>query len=93
MFAEAPMRVPLPPRQAPNDKAHHNGITCSAPPSCGPISRMSGIIAATNGMLSTIADRMAEPHRIAIAVAAGSPCVADISCRAARLSTPAASMP
>ena len=79
--------------QAPSDKAHHSGITCSAPPRCGAISRISGIIAATNGILSTIADKMAEPHRITTAVAAGSSPVSRIRRCAARSSTPATSMP
>ena len=67
-LAEAPISVPLPPRQAPSESAHHSGITCSAPPRCGAISLISGTIAATNGMLSTIAERNAKPHRMTTAV-------------------------
>src|SRR5438094_812176 len=92
-LAEAPISVPLPPRQAPNDRAHHSGANCSGPPRCGANSRISGIIAATNGMLSTMAERTADPQRIAMAVAVGSCPVAAISCCAAMLSSPAASMP
>ena len=43
------MSVPLPPRQAPSDTAHHSGVTSMPVDSMA--SRM-GIIVATNGMLS-----------------------------------------
>src|SRR5216683_2565009 len=72
-LAEAPMSVPLPPRQAPSDSAHHSGMMCWGPPRCGAICLISGIIAATNGMLSTIAESTAEPQRMATAVVSKSP--------------------
>src|SRR5262249_60707073 len=64
-FAEAPMSVPLPPRQAPSERHHHNGSILSAPPKAGAMLLISGIMGATNGMLSTIAERKGEAHKIA----------------------------
>ena len=51
-FADAPIRVPFPPRHAPRDSAHQRGIT-SIPLS--PMEWISGIIVATNGILSSVA--------------------------------------
>ena len=59
-FAEAPIIVPLPPKHAPKDKAHHAGIITSLPPMLSSIDLSIGIIVATKGMLSTMLDRMAE---------------------------------
>ena len=64
-LAEAPIKVPLPPRQAPSDRHHHSGWICPAPPNDGAMFLISGIMVATNGMLSTIADRTADAHRMA----------------------------
>jgi hypothetical protein len=64
-LAEAPINVPLPPRQAPSDKHHHSGSILSAPPKAGAMLLMSGIMVATKGMLSTIAESTADAHRIA----------------------------
>ncbi len=64
-LADAPTSVPLPPRQAPSDRHHHSGLILSGPPNVDAMLLISGIIVATNGMLSTIDDRMAEAHRIA----------------------------
>src|SRR5215510_16382861 len=69
-LALAPISVPLPPRQAPSDRDHQSGISASGPPKVGAMLLITGIMVATNGMLSMIADRMAEAHRIAIAVMA-----------------------
>ena len=50
-FALAPIIVPFPPRQAPRASAHQSSNACSgAMPTC--ISIITGIITATNGMLS-----------------------------------------
>src|SRR4051794_40190251 len=64
-FAEAPISVPLPPRQAPSDRHHHRGWMASGPPKAGAMFLISGIMVATKGMLSTIADNTAEAQRIA----------------------------
>src|SRR5215510_16479085 len=69
-LALAPISVPLPPRQAPRDSDHQSGISASGPPKVGAMLLITGIMVATKGMLSMIADRMAEAHRIAIAVMA-----------------------
>ena len=64
-FADAPIRVPFPPRHAPRDSAHQRGIT-SIPLS--PMEWISGIIVATNGILSSVADSSADTHRMIIIV-------------------------
>src|SRR5512138_3212065 len=64
-LAEAPISVPLPPRQAPSERHHQSGSILSAPPKAGAMLLMSGIIVATKGMLSTIADKNADAHRMA----------------------------
>src|SRR5512132_2115320 len=61
-LADAPIRVPLPPRHAPSESAHHSGINPSGPPKVGAIALIIGIIVATNGMLSTIAKNTADDH-------------------------------
>ena len=63
-FADAPISVPLPPRHAPSDSAHHTGIIASRPPSASSIAFSVGIIVATNGMLSTTADAAADTPRM-----------------------------
>src|SRR4029453_17655032 len=65
-FAEAPISVPFPPRQAPSDSAHHKGSNAASPPNADPIALISGIIVATNGILSMNADSTADAHRIEI---------------------------
>src|SRR5579862_7274474 len=64
-LAEAPMSVPLPPKQAPSESAHHKGSSASSPPSSGARILIKGIIAATNGILSMMAERIADAQRIA----------------------------
>jgi hypothetical protein len=41
-LADAPIKVPLPPRHAPSDSAHHNGNRPSVPPKVGAIALISG---------------------------------------------------
>src|SRR5262245_41895515 len=72
-LAEAPMSVPLPPRQAPSDSDHQSGSRPSGPPNVGAMFLTIGIMVATKGMLSMIADRIAEAQRTAMAVTARSP--------------------
>src|SRR5206468_11888552 len=67
-LADAPISVPLPPRHAPSDRAHHSGTSAASPPNVGAIALISGIIVATTGMLSMNADRTADAQRIASAV-------------------------
>src|SRR4051794_9915903 len=85
-FAEAPIRVPLPPRQAPSDKHHHSGSILSAPPYAGAMLLISGIMVATKGMLSTIEERMAEAHKIVKPALAMLPPVAATSLLASKAS-------
>ena len=79
-FAEAPMSVPFPPRQAPKDNAHQSGSNSDGeiPPKL-PISWINGIMVATKGMLSTKADAIAENHKINIPVSVKLPSVAVIA--------------
>ena len=63
-LAVAPISVPLPPRQAPSDRHHHSGAICAGPPKAGAMPLITGIITATNGMLSTIAARNADSQRM-----------------------------
>src|SRR5512147_1397332 len=72
-LALAPMRVPLPPRQAPSDNAHHTGEMASVPPKLGAIALIIGIMVATNGILSMIADSTAEAHKMLTPVTVKSP--------------------
>ena len=57
-LALAPISVPLPPRQAPSDSDHQSGSSPSGPPKVGAMLLITGIIVATKGILSMIADRM-----------------------------------
>ena len=77
-FADAPTGEPFPPRHAPNANDHHTGIRVgwwttdlkSIPEGnivCA-VSVTRGIMLATKGMLSTIAELTAENHRVVIAV-------------------------
>src|SRR6185369_18051596 len=63
-FAAAPVSVALPPRQAPSERHHQSGSIALGPPKAGAMLLITGIMAATNGMLSKIAERMAEDQRI-----------------------------
>ena len=54
---------------------------------------ITGIMVATNGMLSTTADAIADIHRMANAVTARSPSVESITRSARILNTPASSIP
>ena len=67
-FALAPTKEPLPPRQAPSASDHHNGPRFSLPPKVGAIDSMIGIMVATKGILSTMADATADTQRISMAV-------------------------
>src|SRR3989304_2867726 len=77
-FADAPTGEPFPPRHAPSARDHHTGISVgcwttdlkSIPEGnivCA-VSVTRGIMLATKGMLSTIAELTAENHRVVIAV-------------------------
>src|SRR3972149_6045321 len=77
-LAEAPTGEPFPPRHAPSANDHHTGIRVewwttdlkSVPEgntACA-VSITKGIILATKGMLSTIAEPTAENHKVVIAV-------------------------
>ena len=63
-FAEAPINVPFPPKQAPSDNAHHTGIMASLPPKAGSIDFNIGIMVATNGILSIALDNTADEPKI-----------------------------
>mmetsp|Transcript_58688 Transcript_58688/g.138301 ORF Transcript_58688/g.138301 Transcript_58688/m.138301 type:complete len:256 (+) Transcript_58688:617-1384(+) len=63
MLADAPMRVPLPPKHAPNASAHASGSMLS-PTTSATIFCMTGTMVAVKGMLSTKAENMAEAHTI-----------------------------
>ena len=65
-LAEAPISVPLPPKQAPSDRAHQTGIIASRPPIAGSIDFSIGIIVATKGILSIAAETIADTQRISI---------------------------
>ena len=81
-FADAPISVPFPPRHAPSASDHHRGIKCSVPPNAGAMDLISGIMVATKGMLSTKAERIAEPHSMAMVVEVRSPWVKDVKRKA-----------
>src|SRR3989339_959925 len=77
-WADAPTGEPFPPRHAPSARDHHTGIRVewwttdlkSVPEgntACA-VSITRGIILATKGMLSTIAELIAENHKVVIAV-------------------------
>src|SRR3990167_252853 len=77
-FADAPTGEPFPPRHAPRARDHHTGISVgcwttdlkSVPEgntACA-VSITRGIMLATKGMLSTIAELIAENHKVVIAV-------------------------
>src|SRR5215470_18798947 len=72
-LALAPISVPLPPRQAPSDSDHQRGRIAAGPPKVGAMFLITGIIVATKGILSMIAERNAEAQRITSAVAARLP--------------------
>ena len=65
-LADAPISVPLPPKQAPSDRAHHTGIIASRPPIAGSMDFNIGIIVATKGILSIAAETMADTQRISM---------------------------
>ena len=69
-LAEAPMRVPFPPKHAPREIAHHRG-SMSTPLSPRAITK--GIKVATNGMLSSIDESRAEAHSKIIIIIIGCP--------------------
>ena len=62
-FAEAPINVPLPPRQQPNDKAHTSGVNGN-PKSESARPATTGIIVVVKGMLSMNAETNAETQII-----------------------------
>ena len=63
-LADAPISVPLPPKQAPNESAHHTGIMASRPPIVGSMVLSIGIMVATNGMLSIALESTADEPKI-----------------------------
>ena len=89
-LALAPTKVPLPPRQAPKAKDHQIGFRSEK---VDPISCTKGIIVATNGILSTNAEKNALAQRTIIAVTVILPAVAANNFPAAQLITPTCSSP
>lgn len=75
-LAEAPINVPLPPKQAPKDSAHHTGIIASLPPKLISMAFKVGIIVATKGILSTMAENRAETPKMVKVLLCISPLVA-----------------
>mmetsp|Transcript_27974 Transcript_27974/g.54630 ORF Transcript_27974/g.54630 Transcript_27974/m.54630 type:complete len:208 (+) Transcript_27974:664-1287(+) len=63
MLAEAPMRVPLPPKHAPKASAQARG-SIEMPGTCSTSWSMMGTMVAVKGMLSTKAEKIAEDHTI-----------------------------
>lgn len=63
-LADAPTIVPFPPRQAPSDKDHQRGSILAL--LIEAISFISGIIVATNGILSKNEDAIADNQSITI---------------------------
>src|SRR5207244_8611682 len=92
-LADAPTSEPFPPRQAPSESAHHKGCAACSPPKEGVIDLIIGIMVATNGILSTKAERIAELQRMASVVRWKLPPVAESRYSAIVLITPAASKP
>ncbi len=85
-LAEAPMRVPLPPRQAPRARDHHTGSILV--PAIALISWSMGIMVATKGILSMKAEAMADNHKIRYAVISSCPPVRFTAHSAKALITP-----
>jgi hypothetical protein len=79
-LAEAPTAVTLPPRSAPRASAHHNTCDCRVP-SAATSSATTGLIVATYGMLSTMADRIADPHCSPIEASSNRPSTASAAAR------------
>lgn len=71
-LAEAPIKVPLPPRHAPREIAHQRGQVLTPPL---PMVRTSGMSVATKGILSKKPETMAESQRSEITVKVGWPAV------------------
>ena len=88
-LADAPMSVPLPPRQAPKDSAHHRAVPSR--PSASSV-RMMGIMVATNGMLSRKLEMTAEPNSTASMVIMRLPPVTSIRPCASMPMTPVSDM-
>ena len=65
-LALAPIGVALPPRSVPIDSVHAR--TLISIPSAAAIARITGIIVAANGILSTKALVMADTHRMMITI-------------------------
>src|SRR5688572_13205290 len=61
-LAEAPMAVALPPRSAPRARAHQSTWDWLVLPLLLTMSATTGLVVATYGMLSMIADSTVEPH-------------------------------
>ena len=66
-FAEAAINEPLPPKQAPRDKAHQTGIMAALPPIDSSMDLIIGIIVATKGILSIAVETKAEIQMTSIA--------------------------
>ena len=91
-FAAAPMIVKFPPRHAPSDKHHHNGVAKVAP-SVIEICEIIGAIVAVYGILSIIPDKIPDPHNITIEAADCEPWVTSNSHLAINSIPPAFSNP
>ena len=85
------MGVALPPRSVPIDSVHAR-MPISIP-SAAAIARITGIIVAANGILSTKALVMADTHRMMITMAAALPPLTDEMDCAIMSSTPVSSSP
>ena len=83
------MSVPLPPRQAPSDTAHHSGVTSMPEDS---MAKRMGIMVATNGMLSRKLEMTAEPMSSTSIVTNTLPPVASMSACASISMTPVSAM-
>ena len=92
-LALAPTKLPFPPRHAPRASDHQIGINSSTPPKLAAMFLINGIIVATKGMLSTIADATAETNNIESAVTVLSPSVSSITLFANDSSNPVVSTP
>jgi len=66
-LAEALTSVALPPKSTPIASAHQSGPV--GIPDCSPTFLISGIMVATNGMLLTTAEKIADPQRTSVVIA------------------------
>ena len=90
-MADAPMGVALPPKSVPRDSAHDS--TPKSIPLAAAIERITGIIVAAKGMLSTNALVSAETQRMITTMTAGFPPLTAVMNCAMMSSTPVSSSP